>query len=109
MSVSSGEQSVRKFKLDKMAALKPKEQSVERVRGRSSFFSIPPPKLDNIYRQIITVQKFNKEEEEEQKKRDDLASQLCNAFRFVVNYGVFEANFEWLPNEVGYLRVGDEN
>lgn len=100
MSASSGEQSIRKFKLDKMAELKTKEKKVERVRGRSSFFSIPPPKLDNIYRQIFTEQKFTKEEVEEQKKKDDLATELCNAYRFIVNYGVFESNFEWLPNEV---------
>jgi hypothetical protein len=103
MSASSGEDYIRKFKLDKMAELKRKnvkEQSQERVRGRSSFFSIPPPKLDNIYRQITTVQKFSKEELDEQKKKEDLATQLCNAYRFVVNYGVFEANFEWMPNEV---------
>lgn len=101
MSRSLSEQ-VRKFKLDKMAELKRKEKKddEERVRGnRCSFFSIPPPKLDNIYKQIATVQKKDKEEE----LKDNLANELCNAYRFVVNYGVFESNFEWLPNEVRFF------
>jgi hypothetical protein len=96
--------SVRKFKLDKMAELKRvrKEEVLSEelpTRARCSFFSIPPPKLDKIYQQILTIQKKSKEEVEKEKE-ETLADELCNAYRFVVNYGVFESNFEWLPNEV---------
>lgn len=28
------------------------------------------------------------------------SDELCNSYKFVVNYGVFEQNFEWLPIEV---------
>jgi hypothetical protein len=73
------------------------------ARGRCSFFSIPPPKLDNIYKQITTIQKKSKEEEQKEKE-ESLNDELCNAYRFVVNYGVFEANFEWLPNEVSTIE-----
>lgn len=100
MSESSSEHLFRQFKLDKMAALRPKGQNEERVRGRSSFFSIPTPKLDKIYQQIFTASVPTKEQEEEQKKSEKLNAQLCNSYRMVVNYGVFECNFEWLPNEV---------
>lgn len=102
--MSNSSSSVRKFKLDKMAELKrvrKQEVATEEspARGRCSFFSIPPPKLDKIYQQIATTQKKSKEEVAKEKE-ETLADELCNAYRFVVNYGVFEANFEWLPNEV---------
>lgn len=107
MSNLNGE--VRKFKLDKMSELKrvKKDEIVAEQtppRGRCSFFSIPPPKLNNIYKQITTIQKKSKEEILIEKKKESLADELCNAYRFVVNYGVFEANFEWLPNEVSKIK-----
>lgn len=75
-------------------------------RGRSSINSIPMPTLQDVY--TTTLMKAEAELEasvkkEEPIKETKLNDELCNAFRFVVNYGVFEPNFEWLPHEVTSL------
>lgn len=106
MSRSRGAQPIKQFKLDKMEELRNSEKIVHEKKERCSFFSIPPPSLENIYRQITTTQKKNMDEEK--KVKEGLTTQMCNAmcngYRFVVNYGVFEANFEWLPNEVKFMK-----
>jgi len=85
----------------------PKEESDKTPgRGRSSINSIPMPTLQDVY--TTTLMKAEAELEASVKKEEpikeaSLNDELCNAFRFVVNYGVFEPNFEWLPHEVTSL------
>jgi outer membrane phospholipase A len=98
MNISSSEQSNR-FKLDFMMPLKKAETkgSEKQVvkKGRSSITAIPTPDPKNIFNKI--PEKINTEPEE---KSENLSDSLCNSYKFVVNYGVFEPNFEWLPCEV---------
>lgn len=67
---------------------------------RNSIDSIPLPDLKLIV-QLAKERRNSKEivvpivDEKQQ-----LSSELCNAYKFVVNYGIFEQNFEWLPQEV---------
>lgn len=107
MSRSRGAVSKKQFKLDKMEVLRSSDNNNHEKKERCSFFSIPPPSLENIYKQITTTQK--KTMEEEKKVKEGLTTQMCNSmcnsYRFVVNYGVFEANFEWLPNEVKFMKA----
>lgn len=107
MSSSSGAHSIKQFKLDKMEELKNSEKIDQKKKERCSFFSIPPPSLQNIYRQITTTQR--KTMDLEKKVKEGITTQMCNAmcnsYRFVVNYGVFESNFEWLPNEVKFMKA----
>jgi hypothetical protein len=100
MNLSISEQSNR-FKLGKMStletadhpyAIKPKKV------GRSSVGAIPPPDPSVMYNPKPVVKKeipvvATKESEK-------LCKLLCDGYKFVVNYGVFEPNFEWLPSEV---------
>lgn len=106
MSRSRSAVSKKQFKLDKMVELRSSDNNDHEKKERCSFFSIPPPSLENIYKQITTTQK--KTIEEEKKVKEGLTTQMCNSmcngYRFVVNYGVFEANFEWLPNEVKFMK-----
>ena len=107
MSSSSGAHSIKQFKLDKMEELKKSEKMEQKKKERCSFFSIPPPSLQNIYRQITTTQKKNMDLEKKVKEgiTTEICNSMCNAYRFVVNYGVFESNFEWLPNEVKFMKA----
>lgn len=71
------------------------EPKKARAVGRSSLSSIPPINLSNIFnykpeQKIVEVTQ----------KSETLCDALCNSYKFVVNYGVFEPNFEWMPCEV---------
>lgn len=79
-----------------------KEGESERGKGRSSLSAIPPPKIEQIYNNAAQ-QKSNNEMESYAKVEDEnekIRNELCNAYKFLVNYGHFEPNFEWLPMEV---------
>ena len=75
-------------------------------RDRSSFSSIPMPSLQDVYTTTLLKAEAALEasiKKEEPKEEVTLRDELCNAYKFVVNYGVFEPNFEWLPHEVTSL------
>lgn len=74
-----------------------------RVVGRSSISSIPPPDPALIY--TLKRESDTKSDGSASKKSETLSDALCNSYKFVVNYGVFEANFEWLPCEVNIAEV----
>lgn len=101
MQKSTSEQSNR-FKLNVMSSLEREEEvtTKKKTAGRSSLHSIPPVNLKDI---------FNCKPEESKKveavveQSENLCDVLCNSYKFVVNYGVFEANFEWMPFEVRKL------
>jgi hypothetical protein len=67
--------------------------------GRSSLGAIPPADLSMIFKPKPAVLK---EPEAPKKEIESLGDILCNSYKFVVNYGVFEPNFEWLPCEVSF-------
>lgn len=76
-------------------------------KGRSSINSIPPPKIEAMYVAALSRpddtsvdNNNNKKDDEGNGECEKLRNELCSAYRFVVNYGVFEPNFEWLPHEV---------
>lgn len=71
-----------------------------RVAGRSSLNSIPTINLADIFN-LKSEQKMKEEIAVE--KSDNLCEALCNSYKFVVNYGVFEANYEWMPLEVSEM------
>lgn len=73
-----------------------------RIKGRSSLNSIPLPKMEQIYTAALTRPESPKDDKKDPIKTEceQLRNELCSAYKFVVNYGVFEPNFEWLPNEV---------
>lgn len=85
----------------------PKEEAENAPgRGRSSLNSIPLPSLQDVYTTTLLKAEAAIEasiKKEEPKEEVVLCNELCNAYRFVVNYGVFEPNFEWLPHEVTSL------
>lgn len=100
MNISTAEQSNR-FKLDFMMPLvkvetKSSEKQVPAEKKcRSSITSIPAVDPKKI------LSKLNeKKAPEPEEKNESLCDSLCNSYKFVVNYGVFEPNFEWLPCEV---------
>lgn len=67
---------------------------------RSSINSIPLPDLQQIAK-FAKARRGSKEKVEQIiDERELLRGELCSAYKFVVNYGVFEQNFEWLPQEV---------
>jgi hypothetical protein len=108
-SISEQAKRIRSFEKKKeVIKASPKEESDKTPgRGRSSINSIPMPTLQDVYTTTLLkaeaeLEAINKKEEEP-KKEANLSDELCNAFRFVVNYGVFEPNFEWLPHEVTSL------
>lgn len=80
-------------------------------RGRSSLNSIPLPSLKDVYTTTLLKAEAAIEAsiKEEPKEEVVLRNELCNAYRFVVNYGVFEPNFEWLPHEVTSLILTKKN
>lgn len=69
---------------------------------RSSISSIPLPDLKQIakFAKERRGSKENLEPIQPIDEREMLRGELCSAYKFVVNYGVFEQNFEWLPEEV---------
>lgn len=71
-----------------------KERETIHGKGRSSLSSIPLPKIVNLY--AIVNKSIDKKDDDDKvtKESENLCDQLCNGFRFVVNYGVFEPNFE---------------
>lgn len=76
---------------------------------RSSLSSIPPANLANIFaKKLQEVKKCEVEAEVEVEpgENETLRNNMCNGYKFVVNYGVFEPNFEWLPCEV--TKRGDD-
>lgn len=100
MRKSTSEQS-NKFKLESMMPLQnsgTESTKKRQTKGRSSIAAIPPPDP-----KIIFTKKEGKKKEEPEVKTETLNDELCNSFKFVVNYGVFESNFEWLPCEVKIL------
>lgn len=76
------------------------EENLQRRRaiGRSSLSSIPPADLKTIFAPKKPVEQ--KIAENPPKESEVLCDALCNSYKFVVNYGVFEPNFEWMPCEV---------
>lgn len=107
-SISEQAKRIRSFaKKQEVAKAPPKEESDKTPgRGRSSINSIPMPTLQDVYTTTLIKAEAELEasvKKEEPKKEANLNDELCNAFRFVVNYGVFEPNFEWLPHEVTSL------
>lgn len=78
----------------------PVEQEKPRRRaiGRTSIAAIPPPDPT-----VPFVRKTEEKKEDEKivvNENEKLCSELCSSYKFVVNNGVFEQNFEWLPCEV---------
>lgn len=68
---------------------------------RSSLSAIPAPNLATILaKKLEEVKKCEDEVEVEVGENETLRNLMCNGYKFVVNYGVFEPNFEWLPCEV---------
>lgn len=98
MKKSTSEQSNR-FKLEVMLPLEVCEKNLPKKHGRTSLSSIPPINPSIIYNQKREVQ----EKTENEIESESLGDKLCNSYKFVVNYGVFEPNFEWLPEEVTKL------
>jgi hypothetical protein len=91
-----------RFKLGEMMCLETSEKSEKsRKSGRSSINAIPPPDPAIIFspKPVVKAQEATVTNESE-----NLCDSLCNSFKFVVNYGVFEPNFEWMPCEVS-LRI----
>lgn len=96
-----------RFKLESMVNLERTEEDASakksRAAGRSSLSSIPPPDPAIIFNQKAAA-KVKKEppppEPETPPKVKSLCDILCSAPKLVVNYGVFEPNFEWMPFEV---------
>lgn len=78
------------------------EVSKNSKAGRSKLNSIPAMSIANIFN--IKAEDKKKREELAVKQSEKLCDELCNSYKFVVNYGVFEANFEWLPLEVNRKR-----
>ena len=76
-------------------------EQAERRRPASalkpSIAAIPPPDPT-----VIFQSKVEKKVEviEPVKETEKLCAELCNSYKFVVNNGVYEPNFEWLPCEV---------
>jgi hypothetical protein len=98
----SEEQYSNRFKLDKMEDLRVTDKSEHsKGSGRTSLISIPPPRIHalNPFNKSDEVKK-EKSGENVLNKSDNLCDLLCNSYKFVVNYGRFEPNFEWLPHEV---------
>lgn len=89
----------KKAEEEELKKAKENQEKHEEPVKRSSINSIPLPDLN----QIVKLQNEPKEPKEEIKKVDEISElrgELCNSYKFVVNYGVFEQNFEWLPQEV---------
>lgn len=105
MKKSISEQANR-FKLEAMQTLERKEGEASakksRVAGRSSLSAIPAPDPSIIFNQkaAAKVKKTPPPESVTPPKVLSLCDILCNAPKLVVNYGVFEPNFEWMPFEV---------
>lgn len=74
----------------------------KRGTGRPSLTSIPPVDLSLI---LTQKKKVSDKNEIVVNESESLCDVLCNSYKFVVNYGVFEQNFEWLPMEV--ISAGD--
>lgn len=93
-------------KKEEVAKVQPKEEN-EKIhgRGRSSINAIPLPTIEAIYTAAIVKAESapvidNKKKNESKSECEILRNELCSAYKFVVNYGVFEPNYEWLPHEV---------
>ena len=69
----------------------------KRSAGRPSLTSIPSVDLSAL---LAQRKKTPEKVEIVADESEDLRNVLCNSYKFVVNYGVFEQNFEWLPMEV---------
>lgn len=103
MRKATSEQS-KQFKLEKMKPLENIETESSkklRAKGRSSIKAIPAPDPKIIYKKKEIKKK------EPEIVDETLSDVLCNSYKFVVNYGVFESNFEWLPCEVKTLKETD--
>lgn len=75
------------------------QKKLENPVKRSSIESIPLPDIN----QLLKQKKEPIEVVESVEKVDDIAElreELCSSYKFVVNYGIFEQNFEWMPQEV---------
>lgn len=108
MKKSISEQANR-FKLEAMQTLERKEGEASakksRVAGRSSLSSIPAPDPSIIFNQKAAAKAKKTAPPPESvtpPKVISLCDILCNAPKLVVNYGVFEPNFEWMPFEVSW-------
>lgn len=69
----------------------------KRVTGRPSLTSIPTVDLSTL---LNPKKKVPEKTEIVVNESEILRNELCNSYKFVANYGVFEQNFEWLPMEV---------
>lgn len=67
---------------------------------RSSIGSIPLPDLKLIAKLLEERRNSKESVMPIVDEKMELNGEMCNAYKFVVNYGVFEQNFEWLPQEV---------
>lgn len=103
MKKSISEQANR-FKLKEMQILERKEEEAaakkSRGAGRRSLSSIPAPDPSIIFNQKAAAKVKKTPPPPEPPKVKSLCDILCNAPKLVVNYGVFEPNFEWMPFEV---------
>lgn len=85
-------------KINRDAMKDSENESRLRSTGRSSIATIPLPEKIIIpipKREFTSIEPIRDKSEEER-----LREEMCNSYRFLVNYGVFESNFEWLPFEV---------
>jgi FMN-dependent NADH-azoreductase len=93
---------MKKEKLEK----KSEEKKVEEPVKRTSINSIPLPDINQILKQKFEPkEEESKEEIKKVDEKTELCGELCSSYKFVVNYGVFEQNFEWLPQEVSVCYV----
>lgn len=96
-SISEQSSQSNRFKQEVMMPLERAESPQRRrVVGRSSISAIPPPPPDIIF----SPRSESDNKGAVTKRSESLCDVLCNSYKFVVNYGVFEPNFEWLPCEV---------
>ncbi|KAG5685076.1 hypothetical protein PVAND_014277 [Polypedilum vanderplanki] len=78
-----------------------KDENKERGKGRSPISSIPLPTIEQVYCNALQKNDNEKKIEEENKSENEvLRNEMCNAYKFLVNYAYFEPNFEWLPMEL---------
>lgn len=104
MKKSSSEQQSNRFKLAVMKPLEsaPTEKPQQRKTsaGRTSLNAIPTVDPATINAPKPEVKPQTKDKGEVPTEVEAVGDELCNSYKFVVNYGVFEQNFEWLPIEV---------
>lgn len=86
--------------IEKIESEKPLQEKSKNPSPRSSIDSIPLPDLKLIAKYAAQRRGSKEKVEKIIDERQELRDELCSAYKFVVNYGIFEQNFEWLPQEV---------